>query len=93
MRMMAEQQPIVAMVDKYTTMVANRIVSLGSITVDSSNGVARVNKTSSSKKANKMEHPVIENDGNNGSVVHTCNECGKSFNEINSLNGHKGIHR
>jgi hypothetical protein len=25
--------------------------------------------------------------------VHTCNECGKSFNEISSLNGNKGIHR
>jgi hypothetical protein len=51
-----------------------------------------MNEISSSKKDNKMEHPITENDGNNGSVVHTCNECGKSFNEINSLNGHKGIH-
>ena len=68
MRMMVEQQHVAVMVDKCTTMVANQIVSLGSITVDNSNGVARVNKTSSSKKANKMEHPVTENDGNNMEV-------------------------
>jgi rubrerythrin len=60
--------------------------------VDNSNDVSRMNKTSSSKRANKMEHPIIENDGNNGTVVHTCNECGKSFKEINSPNRHKGIH-
>jgi hypothetical protein len=91
MHMMAEQQPIAAMVDKCTTMVAIKIVSSGSITVDSRNVVSRMNKTSSSEKANKVQHPISENDGNNGSVVHTCNECGKSFKEINSLNGHKGI--
>lgn len=45
----------------------------------------------SSQKSYKMEHPVIENDGNNGSVVHTCNKCGKCFKEISSLNGYKGI--
>jgi hypothetical protein len=55
--MMVKQQPIVAMVDKCTTMVAKQIVSSGSITVDSSNGVSRMYKTSSSEKANKMEHP------------------------------------
>jgi hypothetical protein len=81
------------MVDKCTTMVANQIVSSGSFIVNSRNGVSRMNMTSSSKKPNKIEHPITENDGNNESVVHTCNECGKSFKEINSLNGHKGIHR
>jgi hypothetical protein len=41
-----------------------------------------------------MKHPVTENDGNNGSVVHKCNLCGdKSFKEICSLNGNMGIHR
>jgi hypothetical protein len=39
-----------------------------------------------------MEHHVIDNDGNNGSVVQTSNECGKSFKEISSLNRHKCIH-
>ena len=73
-------------------MVANQIVSSGSIAVDSSNGVSRMNKTSSSKRTNKKEHPLIENDDNNGTMVHTCNECGKSFKEISSPNGHKGIH-
>ncbi|CAD6272651.1 unnamed protein product [Miscanthus lutarioriparius] len=92
MRMMAEQQPITVMVDKCTTMVANQIVSSGSIAVDSSNGVSRMNKTSSSKRTNKKEHPLIEIDDNNGTMVHTCNECGKSFKEISSPNGHKGIH-
>ena len=80
------------MVDKCTTMVANQIVSSGSIAVDSSNVVSRMNKTSSSERANKKEHPLTENDDNNGTMVHTCNECGKSVNKIRSLNGHKGIH-
>jgi len=26
-------------------------------------------------------------------MVHTCNECGKSFKEMISLHGHKGVHR
>ena len=59
--MMAEQQPITVMVDKCTTMVANQIVSSESIAVDSSNGVSRMNKTSSSEKANKVQHPITEN--------------------------------
>jgi hypothetical protein len=83
------------MVNKSSTMAINQIVSSGSITVDSSNRVSRMNQTSHSyEKANKMEHPAIENDGNNGSVVHKCNLCGeKSFKEICSLNGHMGIQR
>ena len=83
------------MVNKCSTMVVNQIISSRSIAVDSSNGVCRTNQTSRSyEKANKMEHPAIENDGNNGSVVHTCNECGgKSFKQITSLNGHMSIHR
>lgn len=50
MHMIAEQKPIAAMVDKCTTVVANQIVSSGSIIVDSSNGASRMNKTSSSRK-------------------------------------------
>jgi hypothetical protein len=80
------------MVEKCTTMLANQIVSSESITVDSRNVVSRTNKNSCSKKVNKVEHPVIENDGNNGSVLHTCNECGNSFKEISSLHGCKGVH-
>ena len=79
--------------EKCTTVVADQIVSSRSIAVGGSNGVSRMNETSSFEKANnKMEHRVINNDGNNGSVVHTSNECGKSFKEISSPNGHKGIH-
>ena len=50
MRMMVEQQHVAVMVDKCTTMVANQIVSSGSITVDNSNGVSTMNKTCSSEK-------------------------------------------
>lgn len=81
-----ETTTITVMLDKCTTMVANQIISLGSTTVDSSNGVSKMNKTSY-----KMEHLVKEN-GNNGSVVNTYNECGKSFKEITLLNGQKAIH-
>ena len=42
-------------------MVDIEIVSSGSITMDSRNVVSRMNKTSSSEKANKVQHPITEN--------------------------------
>ncbi|CAL4993690.1 unnamed protein product [Urochloa decumbens] len=93
------------MVDN-STMVVDPILSLEGIVANT--GAATVNETSSSEnsKMNDMENVMTrkssledfevtatEYGSDYGSEPHICDQCGRGFKEISSLNGHMCSHR